>query len=63
MRKFKIFYHDNSGPKCEEFEGRGISFRDDFVIIHGEFLEDTDGPNKVVIAIPTDCIYSVEEID
>lgn len=60
MRKFKVFYSDNSGPKCEEFEGTITEFDD------GWFKLFTDDPklfSKLVIAIPTDAIYSVEEID
>lgn len=59
MRKFKIFYHDNSGPKCEEFEGTEIWFEPKWL----KLIAPHNSLYKIVVAIPTDAIYSVEEID
>lgn len=65
MRIFRILYQDNSGLKCEDYKGHGIQFKDKWLIVQGESLtgDDEISVYKIVIAIPTDMIYSVEEIE
>lgn len=55
MRKFQVNYHDNSGPKSEVFEADSIDFGDKWVALWKTC--------RLVIAIPTEMIYSVEELD
>jgi hypothetical protein len=58
MRKFKVFYQDNSGLKCEFFEGTAVAFEDRWFILY----ENSEEKDRIVIAIPTEMIYYIEEV-
>lgn len=64
MRIFRILYQDNSGLKCEDYKGTDIGFEDKWLIIWKPAPENPHNfLTQIVIAIPTDMIYSVEEIE